>query len=84
MNDSRHLHDPGTSLVRTILPVWLVTAAWDAVCSITRGFWGSVSILFLIIGAVGMVVVVERLGKGDPSRQFALPKWRRLRRGGTA
>lgn len=43
--------------------------------STTRSIWGLVSIVFLVIGAGGAAAAVESLSDGDPSRQFAWPRW---------
>ena len=49
--------------------------------SITRGFWAAGTLGFMAIGAGGLVSTIEWLNEGDPSRQFALPRWLTLGRG---
>jgi len=49
--------------------------------SATRGFWAAGTIVFMVIGVVGLVTAIEWLNQGDPSRQFALPRWLTLGRG---
>ena len=38
--------------------------------STTRAVWAGVSVLFMLVGAIGLVIAVEKLAEGDPSRQF--------------
>jgi len=48
--------------------------------STVRGFWAAGILFFMVIGAGGLVSAIEWLNEGDPSRQFALPKWLTLGR----
>src|SRR6266545_4135958 len=43
--------------------------------STVRGVWAVGTLVFMLIGAGGLVTVIEWLAQGDPSRQFALPRW---------
>ena len=52
--------------------------------STTRGFWAAGSVVFMVIGVGGLLSAIEWLNQGDPSRQFALPRWRIFGRGKTA
>jgi hypothetical protein len=49
--------------------------------STTRGFWAAGTLVFMVLGAGGLVSAIEWLNQGDPSRQFALPRWLTLGRG---
>jgi hypothetical protein len=49
--------------------------------SATRSVWAIGTLVFMIIGAGGLVRVIEWLNEGDPSQQFALPRWLGGRRG---
>lgn len=51
--------------------------------SIARGFWAAGILFFMVIGTAGIVFAIEWLNEGDPSRQFALPRWLTLGRGKT-
>ena len=48
--------------------------------STTRSFWVIGTVLALVVFAVGLVMVIERLTDGEPSRQFEWPRWLRRRR----
>ena len=48
--------------------------------STTRGLWAASTIAVMVIGAFGLVTAIEWLNVGEPSRQFALPKWLRVGR----
>ena len=52
--------------------------------STARGFWAAGALVFMFIGTGGLVSAIEWLNQGDPSRQFALPRWLTLGRGKTA
>ena len=54
--------------------------------STTRGFWAVGTLVFMVIGAGGLVSAVEWLNHGDPSKQFVLPnrKWLTFGRDKTA
>ena len=49
--------------------------------STARSFWAAGTLVFMVIGAGGLVSVIEWLHQGEPSRQFALPSWLTLGRG---
>jgi hypothetical protein len=48
--------------------------------STARGVFAAVSMIFMIVGSVGLVTVIEWLHEGDPSGSFTLPSWLRRRR----
>jgi|SRR5688572_1713497 len=52
--------------------------------SFTRGVWAAGSLFFMMVGALGLVSVIEWLHEGDPSHQFSLPRWLRRRSDSTA
>ena len=53
--------------------------------STTRGVWAAGAMVFMIVGAGGLVVAVEWLATGETSQQFAAPRWlTRARRQPTA
>ena len=43
--------------------------------SALRLFWASAVILFMLIGAFGLVAVINWLTAGEASQQFVLPRW---------
>jgi hypothetical protein len=43
--------------------------------STIRGLWIAGTLIFMFIGTVGLVAVIEWLNQGDPTGQCALPKW---------
>lgn len=43
--------------------------------SATRSVWAIGTIVFMFIGAGGLVIVIGWLNEGEPSRQFAVPRW---------
>lgn len=47
--------------------------------STLRTAWATGTVVFMFIGAAGLVVAVESLAGGEPTQQFVGPKW--LRRG---
>jgi hypothetical protein len=61
-----------------ILVCMLVALEWrlpivGAPRSTTRSIWAVGTLVFLLIGAGGLVTAIEWLAHGDPSRQFAWP-----------
>jgi hypothetical protein len=48
--------------------------------STVRGLWAAGILVFMLIGAVGLTSTIGWLNEGDPSRQFALPRWLTLGR----
>lgn len=63
-----------------IVACFLVALEWrlpilGAAYSTTRSIWAAASIVFMVIGALGVVAAIEWLAKGDPSRPFAWPHW---------
>jgi hypothetical protein len=48
--------------------------------STARMLWAAGSAFFLIVFAVGLVGVIEKLRDGEPSRQFEWPRWLRRNR----
>jgi hypothetical protein len=40
-----------------------------------RAVSATVMLVFMLVGAIGTVMVIEWLHDGDPSRQFAIPRW---------
>ena len=43
--------------------------------SFARGMWVAGMLIFMLLGAAGLVIAVEWLHQGEPSRQFVLPSW---------
>jgi hypothetical protein len=43
--------------------------------STPRILWAIGTVVFLLVFAVGLVMVIERLSDGEPSRQFEWPGW---------
>jgi hypothetical protein len=63
-----------------ILVCMLVALDWrlpilGAARSTTRSIWAMGTVVFLLIGAGGLVAAIESLFNGDPSQQFAWPRW---------
>jgi hypothetical protein len=42
--------------------------------STARGVWAAVTLVFMFIGAVGLVTVIDWLARGDPSQPFVSPR----------
>ena len=63
-----------------IVACMLVALEWrlpivGAAQSTTRSIWALGSVVFLLIGAGGVGAAIESLSHGDPSQQFAWPRW---------
>ena len=43
--------------------------------SMPRMLWVLGTVLFMLVFAVGLIMVIERLREGEPSRQFEWPRW---------
>jgi len=43
--------------------------------STTRALWTSGMVVFMLVGAVGLAAVIDWLAQGEPSKQFAWPRW---------
>jgi hypothetical protein len=49
--------------------------------SLLRTVWAAGTVIFMLVGAVGLATVVGWLSTGDAPEQFELPTWLRRRRG---
>ena len=73
---------PVFSLVLLFALLFAMDARWPIFGvsrSTLRAVWAGALLLLMIIGGIGLIMVVERLDRGDPDRQFEWPLW--LRRG---